>query len=87
VRTTWARVLPISDEAARLFYGKLVEIDPSTEPLFATANMDEQGKKLMQTIDVAVAGSMTWIGSSWPSRTWGVATSITGSGRSNTRAL
>jgi Globin len=56
VGTTWARVLPISDEAARLFYGRLFEIDPSTEPLFAGANMDEQGKKPKQTIDVAVAG-------------------------------
>ena len=56
VRTTWARVLPISDEAARLFYGRLFEIDPSTEPLFAGANMDEQGKKPKQRIDVAVAG-------------------------------
>lgn len=56
VRGTWAQVLPISDEAARLFYSRLFEIDPSVEPLFAETNMDQQGKKLMQTIDVAVAG-------------------------------
>lgn len=55
VRSTWAQVLPSSDEAAQLFYGRLFEIDPSARPLFAGTNMDEQGKKLMQTIDVAVA--------------------------------
>ena len=55
VRSTWAQVIPISNEAAQLFYGRLFEIDPSTRPLFASADMSEQGKKLMQTIDVAVA--------------------------------
>jgi hemoglobin-like flavoprotein len=56
VRSTWALVAPIQEDAARLFYGKLFEIDPSTKPLFASADMAEQGKKLMQTIGVAVAG-------------------------------
>jgi hemoglobin-like flavoprotein len=55
VRSTWAMVVPISDDAAKLFYGRLFEIDPSTRPLFADTDMAEQGKKLMQTIDVAVA--------------------------------
>jgi hemoglobin-like flavoprotein len=55
VRSTWAMVVPISDDAAKLFYGRLFEIDPSTQPLFAETDMAEQGKKLMQTIDVAVA--------------------------------
>jgi hemoglobin-like flavoprotein len=44
------------EEAARLFYGRLLEIDPSTRPLFASTDMAEQGKKLMQMIDVAVSG-------------------------------
>ena len=56
VRSTWALVKPIREEAARLFYGRLLEIDPSTRPLFASTDMTEQGKKLMQMIDVAVAG-------------------------------
>ena len=56
VRSTWAQVLPISDEAASLFYGRLFEIDPKTRPLFASTDMAEQGRKLMQTIDVVVAG-------------------------------
>jgi hemoglobin-like flavoprotein len=54
-RSTWAQVLPILDKAAELFYGRLFEIDPSTRPLFASTDMTEQGRKLMQTIDVAVA--------------------------------
>jgi hemoglobin-like flavoprotein len=48
-------VAPIQDEAARLFYDRLFEIDPSTRPLFASTGMTEQGKKLMQMINVAVA--------------------------------
>jgi hemoglobin-like flavoprotein len=55
VRSTWAMVVPISDDAAKLFYGRLFEIDPSTQPLFAETDMAEQGKKLIQTLDVAVA--------------------------------
>jgi hemoglobin-like flavoprotein len=56
VRSTWALVAPIQEEAARLFYGRLFEIDPSTRALFASTDMAEQGRKLMQTIAVAVAG-------------------------------
>jgi hemoglobin-like flavoprotein len=55
VRSSWALVAPIQDEAARLFYDRLFEIDPSTRPLFASTDMAEQGKKLMQMINVAVA--------------------------------
>ena len=56
MRSTWALVKPIQEDAARLFYGRLFEIDPSTKPLFASTDMAKQGKKLMQTINVAVAG-------------------------------
>lgn len=55
VRSTWAMVAPISEDAARLFYNRLFELDPSTKPLFAQTNMAEQGKKLMQMIQVVVA--------------------------------
>ena len=55
VRSSWALVAPIQDEAARLFYDRLFEIDPSTRPLFASTDMAEQGKKLMQMINIAVA--------------------------------
>jgi hemoglobin-like flavoprotein len=55
VRSTWAMVRPISNDAARLFYNRLFEIDPSTKQLFAQTNMAEQGKKLMQMMQVVVA--------------------------------
>lgn len=56
VKSTWAKVVPIADTAATLFYGKLFEIDPSTQPLFKTSDMPEQRKKLMQAIGTVVAG-------------------------------
>ena len=55
VQSTWEKVVPISEQAATLFYGKLFELDPAVKPLF-TSNMEEQGKKLMQMIGIAVAG-------------------------------
>ena len=56
VRSTWTLVKPMQDNAASLFYARLFEIDPSTRPLFASTDMAEQGKRLMQMINVAVAG-------------------------------
>jgi len=38
VQNTWKKVLPISESAATLFYGRLFELDPSTRPLFKRAN-------------------------------------------------
>lgn len=55
VQSTWEKVVPISDTAAALFYGKLFELDPSLKPLF-TSDIKEQGKKLMQMITIAVRG-------------------------------
>ena len=55
VKSSWAQVVPISDKAAELFYGKLFELDPSLKPLF-TGNMTEQGQKLMKMIGTAVNG-------------------------------
>lgn len=55
VQQTWASVVPIADQAAEIFYGKLFEADPSLRPLF-TGDMKEQGKKLMKMIGVAVNG-------------------------------
>jgi hemoglobin-like flavoprotein len=53
IRSTWAKVLPISDEAAAFFYGRLFELDPSVKPLFK-GDMREQGAKLMKMINTAV---------------------------------
>ena len=54
VRSSWALVRPIQEEAARLFYGRLFEVDPSTRHLFAHSDMARQGRMLMQTINIAV---------------------------------
>jgi len=55
VQYTFKEVLPIADTAAKLFYGKLFELDPELEPLFK-GDMEEQGRKLMQMISAAVNG-------------------------------
>jgi hemoglobin-like flavoprotein len=55
VRDSWAKVVPISDKAAELFYNRLFELDPSLRRLF-TSDMTEQGRKLIGMITVAVNG-------------------------------
>ena len=54
VRESFGLVEPIASQAAALFYERLFAIAPEVLPLF-THDMDEQGKKLMQMIAVAVA--------------------------------
>lgn len=53
VSSTWKQVLPISEKAAELFYGKLFELDPELKPMFK-GDMTEQGRKLMSMINTAV---------------------------------
>lgn len=53
VQDSWAKVKPISETAAELFYGKLFELDPSVKPMFK-GDMKEQGKKLMGILNTAV---------------------------------
>jgi len=55
VQSSWEKVVPISDTAAKLFYGELFELDPGLRSLF-TSDMAAQGKKLMQAISLAVRG-------------------------------
>ena len=55
VQSTFAKVAPIADTAAAMFYTRLFELDPSLRVLF-TADLTEQGRKLMQMIAVAVNG-------------------------------
>ena len=55
IRTSWAAVEPIADDAATLFYSRLFELDPSLEKLFRHADMPKQRKVLMQTLAVVVA--------------------------------
>ena len=54
VRTTFAKIEPIAEAAAELFYNKLFELDPALRPLFK-GDMKEQGRKLMGTLKVVVA--------------------------------
>ena len=55
VQDSWTQVESISDQAAALFYDRLFTQDPALKPLFK-GNMEEQGKKLMTMIGVAVKG-------------------------------
>ncbi len=55
VQDTFAKVAPIADKAAELFYGRLFELDPSLKPMFK-GDMTEQGAKLMRMIGIAVDG-------------------------------
>jgi hemoglobin-like flavoprotein len=55
VQSSWEKVKPISETAAALFYGRLFELDPSLKPLFK-APIEEQGRKLMGMITIAVNG-------------------------------
>lgn len=53
VRSSFAKVVPIADQAAALFYARLFELDPSLRGLFR-GDIAAQGKKLMQTIAYCV---------------------------------
>ena len=55
IQESFAKVVPISEQAAALFYGRLFEIAPSVKPLFR-GDMTEQGRKLMATLAVVVNG-------------------------------
>jgi len=55
VQATFAKVAPIADTAAALFYAKLFELDPSLRSMFK-GDMREQGRKLMQMLATAVRG-------------------------------
>jgi hemoglobin-like flavoprotein len=56
VQDSFAKVVPIKEAAAGLFYGRLFEIDPATPPLFARSDLALQGQKLMATLAFVVAG-------------------------------
>ncbi len=56
VQDSFTKVEPIADTAASIFYDRLFTVAPEVKPLFAGADMSEQGKKLMTMIDTAVRG-------------------------------
>jgi nitric oxide dioxygenase len=55
IQQSFAKVAPISEQAAALFYARLFEIAPAVKPLFR-GDMAEQGRKLMATLTVVVNG-------------------------------
>ncbi|MEM5584526.1 globin family protein [Roseibium sp. AS2] len=55
VQTSFAKVVPIADDAATLFYSRLFEIAPEVRPLFRS-DLGNQGRKLMTTLGVVVNG-------------------------------
>jgi nitric oxide dioxygenase len=55
VKSSFARVAPISEQAAAIFYARLFEIAPEVRPLFK-GDVTEQGRKLMKTLTVVVNG-------------------------------
>jgi len=55
VQTSFAKVAPISDKAAELFYNRLFQADPKLRKLFR-GDMKAQGRKLMSMIAAAVKG-------------------------------
>lgn len=55
VQDSFAKVIPIKEQAAELFYGRLFETTPEVRPLFK-GDMKEQGAKLMATLAVVVKG-------------------------------
>ncbi|MEO0829001.1 MAG: globin family protein [Pseudomonadota bacterium] len=56
IQESFAKVVPIKDTAAELFYGDLFETAPEVKPYFANADMKEQGSKLMATLGTVVSG-------------------------------
>ena len=55
VQDSFAKVAPISEQAAAIFYDRLFEVAPSVKAMFP-ADMTEQRKKLMAVLAVVVNG-------------------------------
>jgi hemoglobin-like flavoprotein len=55
IQESFAKVVPISEQAAALFYGRLFEITPAARPLFR-GDLEEQGRKLMGMLGAVVNG-------------------------------
>src|SRR3984885_12576917 len=55
IQESFAEVVPISEQAAASFYGRLFEIAPEVKPLFR-GDLEEQGRKLMAMLAAVVNG-------------------------------
>ena len=59
VQSSFAKVAPIADQAAIIFYDDLFQRDPKLRPLFK-GDMAEQRRKLMAMLATAVANLKSW---------------------------
>src|ERR1700750_2720830 len=55
VQESFAKVAPISEQAAQIFYDRLFETAPSVRAMFPN-DMTEQRRKLMATLAIVVNG-------------------------------
>jgi hemoglobin-like flavoprotein len=55
VKDSFAKVAPIAEQAAALFYQRLFELDPALRPLFKGGDMVAQGRKLMASLAMVTA--------------------------------
>ncbi|MBX9710232.1 MAG: hemin receptor [Xanthobacteraceae bacterium] len=55
VQESFAKIVPIADQAAMIFYDRLFEIAPQVRPMFK-GDMAEQRRKLMAMLAVVVKG-------------------------------
>jgi nitric oxide dioxygenase len=55
VQTSFAKVAPVADQAAQIFYDRLFEVAPQVRSLFPE-DMREQRRKLMATLAIVVNG-------------------------------
>jgi hemoglobin-like flavoprotein len=55
VQSTFKKISPSSEEVAARFYDRLFSVDPTVKPLFR-GDLEEQGRKLIQMLAVAVHG-------------------------------
>ena len=55
IRSSWSAIEPMADDAANLFYARLIELDPRMPALFRHADMEQQRMLLMQTLGVVVS--------------------------------
>jgi hemoglobin-like flavoprotein len=55
VKDSWAKLIPIQERAAELFYDRLFAMHPEVKAYFS-GDMQVQGRKLMAMLNTAVAG-------------------------------
>lgn len=53
VQQSFAKVMPIAEQAAALFYGRLFDIAPEVRPFFK-GDVSAQGRKLMTTLALVI---------------------------------